>query len=103
MAKFSIIESINDLKSLTKELSTRLRALTFTDNFSSFELDLTIAATTEVANIRNQLTFTPTRVINLGQTGNGLITKGDTAWDGNYLSIKNHGSVEVIVKLLFIR
>ena len=102
MAKFNIIDSLKTVKELSKELSTRLRALTFDDNFKSFEKEITIPATTEVS-IRNELTTIPNYVINVGQTGNGLVTKGDTAWNINYLTIKNNGAASVTVKLLFLR
>ena len=97
------LETLKDLAKIIKELSTGLRVLSFGDNFDSFEVDLTLTAGQEIATIRNQLTVIPNRVIVLGQSGNGVIAKGTTAWDSNYLSIINHGAVTVTVKLLFLR
>ena len=102
MANFRI-ETLKDISRLVKELATGLRALTFGENFDSFEVDITLTAGQENATIRNQLTIIPSRVINLGQSGNGVIAKGTTAWTNDYLSIINHGAVSVTVKLLFLR
>lgn len=106
MAKFNIIETLNDLKSLTKELSTRLRALTFTDNFASFEVDLIVpgaAAPNNEITTRNQLTQTPSRYIIVSQEGGGLITRG-SVWDSNYISFKNASTSEdATVKIVVMR
>ena len=91
MSKFNILETLNDLKSITKELSTRLRALTFGDNFDSFEVKLTVpgaAAPNNEITTRNQLTQIPTRYIIVSQEGGGLITRG-SVWDTNYISFQN--------------
>lgn len=102
MAKFNIIETLSDLKSLTKELSTRLRALTFSDNFDSFEADLTVPQNDEITT-RNQLTQTPSRYIIVSQEGGGLITRG-SVWDSNYISFKNaSGSEDAVVKIVVMR
>lgn len=88
------IEGLNSLKSLVKELALGLRNLTFGDNFNGFETTVTIAATSEQA-VRNELTKTPTKYIILSQEGNGLITKGTTSWDSNYIYLYNNGAVSV--------
>lgn len=96
MAKFNIIETLSDLKTITKELSTRLRALTFGDNFDSYEVSLTVpgvAAPNNEITTRNQLTVIPSRYIIVSQEGGGLITRG-SVWDANYISFKNASSSE---------
>ena len=103
MAKFGRLETIKDFKVLLKELSTGLRQLTFNDNFESFEIDLNLTSGEEKNNIRNQLKIQPSRYIIVFQTGNGLVTAGDTAWDNNYISFKNHGSNTVDVKIKVLR
>jgi hypothetical protein len=101
--KFSI-DKIFDLKPLLKELATGLRRLDFTNNFESFETEnLTISANSE-EKIRNELDNIPTKMLILKQTGNALVTAGDTEWDINHLYIKNHdASNSVTVKVLFIK
>lgn len=101
MAKFRL-SNLKDISKIVKELMVGLRALTFADNFESFEADVTIAAGAEIS-IRNNLPLTPTRVIIEGQTGNGVLTKGATAWNENYVTIKNNGAEEVTAKLLFLK
>ena len=100
--KFSL-DTVFDIKQLLKELRTGLGRLDFLNNFESFETEVTIAANTE-SKIRNQLTFIPTRVIITKQTGNALVTAGDTAWTTEFLYIKNHdASNSATVKLLFLK
>jgi hypothetical protein len=103
MAKFGRLETIKDFKLLLKELSSGLRQLSFNDNFESFEVELSLSAGEEVNNIRNQLKIVPTSYIITFQTGNGLITAGDTAWNTNYISFKNHGSNSVTAKVKVLR
>lgn len=96
------IQTLKDLYSLIKELSIGLRDLDFDNNFTSFEKTVVIPATSE-AIIRNTLTVRPTDVINVGQVGNGLITKSTTEWTDTQLYMYNHGAEEVTVKLRFIK
>lgn len=96
------ISQLRDLPSLIKELANGLRKLTFSDNFNGFiKTDLVISATSE-KEIRNTLKFIPNHYIILNQTGNGLITKGTTAWDSNYLYLYNNGAVSVTITILFM-
>lgn len=100
--KFSL-DTVFNIKQLVKELRTGLGRLDFLNNFESFEVETTIAANTE-AKLRNQLSFIPSRVIIVKQTGNALVTAGDTAWTASYLYMKNHdASNSATVKLLFIK
>lgn len=100
--KFSI-DKLFDIKTLLRELGTGLTKLTFEENFQSFESEQTIAANTEVA-IRNQLDSVPTEMLITKQTGNALITAGDTAWTSNYVYVKNHdASNSATVKVRFFK
>lgn len=103
MAKFSRIETIQDLKTLLKELATGLRQLSLSDNFESFEVVLDLAAGEERNNIRNQLKIIPTGYILKFQKGNGLVTAGDAEWNLNYISFKNNGSDAVSVRIQVLR
>ena len=100
MSKFRL-SNLKDLSKITKELMVGLRALTFLDNFDSFEAEVTIAAATEIS-IRNNLNKQAKYVIIGKQTGNGLLTAGDTAWDNNYVTMKNHGAESVTATLIFL-
>lgn len=103
MAKFGRIEIIRDLHNLVKELATGLRQLTFADNFQSFQVVTDLAAGEEKATIRNQLKAVPNSYIIEYQTGNGLVTAGNTPWNKNYISFKNHGSVAVSVRIRVLK
>lgn len=99
--KFNL-ERLRDFAKLTRELAVGLRDLTFADNFRSFEKVVTIAATTE-EQIRNELSFIPTRYIIVSQEGNGLITKGTTEWSSNFLYLYNNGAASVTATVIFFR
>ena len=101
MSKFRII-GLRDIANLIKELDRGLRDVSFTDNFDSFEVEVTIPNSSELE-IRNQLTIIPTRYIIVSQTGNGVVTKGTTTWTKNFLYLYNNGSVDVTIKVIFFR
>lgn len=103
MAKFRDV-LLNTIPKLTKELGVVLKDISFLDNFRSFQIsEQTIAANTE-AKFRNQLNVVPTTMIINKQTGNGLVTAGDTSWDANYVYIKNNdASNSVTVTITFLR
>lgn len=67
-----------------------------------FEATLVLGATTELE-VRNELTFQPSRYIILSQTGNGLITKGSTAWTSNNMYLYNNGAEEVTIIVFFMK
>lgn len=96
------LEKLKDLTSLIKELANGLRKLSFQDNFNGFiKEDVIISATSE-KEVRNELQFIPSKYIILSQEGNGLITKGTTSWDLNYLYLYNNGAVDVTATILFL-
>ena len=79
--KFNI-EKIRDIVNLTRNLAVGLRNLTFSDNFGSDTHTISIPATSEYR-LRHGLKIVPTGYIITSQTGNGVITKGTTAWTDN--------------------
>lgn len=96
------LEALRDLKSLIRELALGLRNLRFEDNFSSFQAEVIISATS-TATVRNQLKVKPTKYIILDQTGNGLITRpSGTDWTIDNLYLYNNGAVEVTATILFL-
>jgi len=97
------ISNSKTLESLTRALEIILSRLSLTDNFESFEVqDIEITSGNEVT-IGNKLTTIPSKYIVVGQTGNGVISKGDTQWTAKYLYIKNNGPDTVKVSLIFLR
>ena len=107
MAKFSIIERLRDIKSITKELALRLRALTFEDNFDSFiESSLSIPAGTSIR-VRNKLQLKANSVILLHSQGTANIGASDNtgeAWTKQDIYIKNYDSNDAtLVKVLIMR
>ena len=99
--KFSL-GKIPDMRQLIKELTTGLSRLDFLNNFTSFEVEITIDANTEKS-IRNELTSVPKYVI-INTIGNALVTKGDTAWSSNFVYLKNHDSTNsATVKAVFFK
>jgi hypothetical protein len=97
------ISNAKSLSSLTRLLETILGRLSLIDNFESFEVqDIEITSGNEVT-IGNKLTTIPSKYILVGQTGNGVISKGDTQWTAKYLYIKNNGPDTVKVSIVFMR
>ena len=95
MANFGKIEVISNFLELTRELSVRLRDLTFTDNFDSFiEDDLSLAAGASVR-VRNKLTTKAKSAILMFSIGDANIGPSDVAgeeWTNDYIYLKNYGS-----------
>lgn len=94
-----------DLVRTLKDLMVTLRNLSFGDNFDSFTETVTIDAGQELA-IRNKLPsgLIPTsRIILRGGEGAESIVDGTTAWDQNYVYLKNVGASQVEVKVAFLR
>lgn len=98
--KFNI-EGLKDISRIVKELANGLRRLTFSENFQSFEITLTIASgSTSI--VRNQLTSEPTKYIIVSSDSDGVISKGST-WDSNYISFKNNGSIQAEVTIIVLK
>lgn len=100
--KFNL-ERLREIKELVRLLAIGLRDLDFANNFRSFETTVTISATSE-SQIRNELSFKPTRYIIVSQEGNGLVTKSpNTTWTDDFLYMYNHGAASVTVTIIFLR
>ncbi len=95
------LESLEDIKAIMRELSTGLLRLSFEDNFESFEKTITLTAGQELE-IRNELSFIPSKYIIYNQSGNGLITK-ESEWTKNLLYLTNNGAVSVSATVTFMR
>ena len=97
MAKFSS-------KLPTNELAFVLRNLTASENSDTFSIvDQSISAGTEIS-LSNKLSgrgIIPQGYWVYKQTGNGLVTAGDTDWTLTTLTLKNHGAASVTVSVIF--
>lgn len=95
----------SDYRVLLRDLQLGLTKLSFGDNFESFEVEVSIPATTELA-IQNRLTsgLIPTkRVIVRGGDGTQNIVDGDTPWSSNFVYLKNVGATDVSFTVVFFR
>lgn len=97
------ISNNKTLDKLIRALEIVLSRLSLTDNFESFEVqDIEITSGNEVI-IGNKLTIMPSKYIIVSQTGNGVVSKGDTSWSQQYLYLKNNGPDTVKISVLFMR
>jgi len=95
------LEQLKEIPQLIKELANGLKFLDFANNFSSYEVEVSIPATTELG-IRNQLTNIPKKYIITSQTGNGLITMGTSTWTKDKVYLYNNGAVTVTATIIFL-
>lgn len=94
-----------DHTKMIRELNVGLSKMSLVDNFDSFVTTETIPAGTEVQ-IRNGLRNgqVPTyRIILRGDAGSVDVVDGDTAWNTNFVSLKNVGASPATVTVLFLR
>lgn len=94
-----------DLTKTLRELAGGLNKLSFLDNFECFITDITIAATTEVQ-IRNELRsgeIPRYRLILRGGSNSQHVVDGDTAWNKNYVTLKNTSASSVTLTVAFMR
>lgn len=88
-----------------KELTNGFKKLNFADNFDTFEVQLTIAASTELP-IRNQLRsgLIPTKwFIIRGDQYSINVADGPTSWTSSYVYLKNYGGSDTTLTVLFMR
>lgn len=96
------LENQPSFEALKRHLSTGLRRLRFVDNFQSFQVAVEILNGEEIS-IRNRLQEVPEKRIIVRQSGNGLVTDGDTTWTKELVYLKNHGPDDVTVTVIFLR
>ncbi len=96
-------QNLKNLTNLIAELSVGLNKLDFSNNFESFEAEVTIAPST-VLRIRNELTFIPTRRIIFRQDADAVISDSSTSWSRDFVYLENHsGSNTVNLTVTFLR
>ena len=100
--KFNI-STASSLQDALKILLTGLTKISFTDNFESFEVQDIEIASGDIASVRNQLTFIPSKYIIVKQKGNGVVTMSDKTWTLSSLYLINNGPNDVIVSVIFMR
>ena len=85
------------------DLLNGLQKLNLLDNFEAFQYEGTISAGEEIEITNELVNIIPTSRIILRNSGDGAIVDGSTEWDINFVYLKNSGSVEAIVKAIFLR
>lgn len=91
------------LKLWLLDLVDGLHKLTLTENFESFEVEVTIAAGAE-ERITNELDDTiPSGRLFVKHSGDPSIVDGDTEWDTNFVYLKNSGVSSATVKAIFFK
>ncbi len=93
---------VNEHSSNLSDILNSLRRISFTDNFDSFRVTVTIAAGAELG-IENKLRGTiPTDRIIVRSTGHEIVD-GDSAWTTDYVYLKNQGASAVTATVVFLR
>lgn len=85
-----------------KELRTVLGNLSLNDNFSSFEVSVVIPATSEVGienKLRGQI---PSKRI-IVRSDSADVVDGATAWDKNFVYMRNLGATAATVTIVFLK
>lgn len=89
-----------DLVYTLRDLFTGLNKLSFNDNFQSFQVSVTVTASSELA-IRNELGVIPTGKIVVRDGGSSDIVDGDTAWTADWVYVKNLSGTDKTVTVIF--
>lgn len=87
-----------------RELSFGLTRLSFRDNFESSMIDDIVIPAGQERQISYKLVDGKVGryFINLGQVGNGLVTKGATPWTANLISLVNNGAEQVTLSIVIL-
>ena len=90
---------------LIQELSVGLDNISFEDNFKSFLAENIEIRAGQVATLGNHLREgLPTKYIIVDQIGASLVTRSeDNPWTTSFLYLKNTGSEDVTISVLFIK
>ena len=83
------------LSRLVAQLEAGLRSLNFQDNFHSFSWSGDIAPGVEQKISNGLKPYTPKGMVIESESA-PLISKGDTAWDSEYVYIKNVGTSSTV-------
>ena len=84
-----------------RELFNGLTKLNFADNFQSFQAEVTIAATSELA-VRNELNAVPSGKI-IVKADNNAVVDGDTDNDENFVYLKNPSGTSAKVTVIWFK
>lgn len=86
-----------------RDLITALKKLDFSTNFDSFEVTVSIEPSEELF-IENKLRsgVVPSKRI-IVRSNSYEITDGDTAWDKNFVTLKNNGALAASVTVVFLK
>ena len=100
--KFSFA-NMSKVIEIVEELAVGLVSLSFDDNFKSFTAqDVNIKAG-KVARITNDLKTIPSKYVIVDQTGASIVTRSkEDVWTTENVYIKNNGSEDVTVDIVFM-
>lgn len=116
-SKFALHKYLEaDLFMWMRDLSVGLLKMNFVENFESFRVDNLLIKNGEEVAIANQFKSKANNLIPssriivrqqatgaIGNTGNGLITDGLTAWNSNLVYLYNQGPEDTIVSVIFFK
>jgi hypothetical protein len=94
-----------DLARTLRDLSSGLQKLSFADNFEAFQVTVTIPPSVEQP-IRNQFrggNIPVSRLVLRADTGGRDIVDGTTAWNENFVYLKNIGATTGTVTVVFFK
>lgn len=101
--EFSVIKYLGvELAVAMKDLFEGLTRLKLTENFESFTITELIPATTEIQ-IPNRLKTTDLKKLIVRQFGSGFVSDGTTEWTSEFVYLRNHGTGDVTVTVIFMR
>ncbi len=100
------LTTAKDLRDLADKINSFISNLSLTDVLRGFKEDLVIKGG-ETVSIRNKLTIVPKSYIILSQEGVGQVIKGRSPenkdWNNTNLYLKNSGTAEVKITVIFLR
>ena len=101
--KFALA-GLNSIISLSRELTTGLDRLSFEDNFDAYIVEGITIDAGETERIANGLDTIPSKYVIVNQEGGSVIAKSsDSEWTNTDLYLKNYGTEDVTLSIVFMR
>ena len=93
-----------EISEAIRDLFQGLGKLSFGDNFECFEYQNIKIGAGQTYKFSNRIQFIPSRWIITGNSaGMGISDEGKTNWNNQEVSLKNIGSSETIISVVFMR
>lgn len=90
-----------DLAYNFKDLVTGLRRLSFSNNFETYIITVTVPSGGSDLPIRHPLNKTPQGMLVIKNNGNYQVVDGTTAWTTNFVFLRNLGSSNATITVCF--